>query len=158
MAREYDKIQLPTNTTDINIWRHFLKKIKESEPILEDHCAPVFSIAKTKGKRKKKSKGDTHTKATLILFGLLETINGYVYVTYLGKELINLYNEDDNCIVDTIEKTALMLRIFESWHATNLGRDIHPGKIIIELLDDPEMEGFITDHEIAYFSANKDFK
>lgn len=158
MLRDIDKIQLPTNTTDISVWRLFVQKIKENEPVREENCAAIFSFAKAEGKRKKKSNGDTHTKKTLVDFGLLEVVNGYVYATKLGNELLALYDERGARIADEIEETAVMLKIFKTWHATNLNRNIHPGEVILKLLVDPLMDGYISDHEIAYFAANKEFK
>ena len=147
-ARDRDKISLPTNTTDINTWRSYIIKIKEHEPIKRASCECLL----VNGKSNRGRIGD------LERFGLLEVIDGYVYVTDLGMDLLNLYNDSGECLVDEIEKTALMLKIFESWHVTNGGRDIHPGKIVIRLLSDPLMDGFISDHEFACFVENKDFK
>ena len=147
-SRDNDKILLPTNTTHITTWRVYVEKIKDKQPILRSSCECLL----VNGKSKRSKIGD------LEKFGLLEVIDNYVYVTELGLELLELFDEDGNCITDDIDKTATMLKIFKTWHATNGGRDIHPGDIIIKLLDDPLMDGFITDHEVAHFVTNKKFK
>lgn len=147
-TREHDKIALPTNTTHISTWCIYLKKIKSHEPILRNSCECLL----VNGKKNRSKLGD------LERFGLLKIVDDYVSVTDLGYELIDIFDENDECIVDEISKTAMMLRIFKSWHVTNKGRDIHPGSIIIDLLMDPLLEGYISDHEVAYFVSNKDFK
>lgn len=147
-SRDNDKITLPTNTTHITTWRKYVQKIKDKQPILRQSCECLLAD----GKSTRSRIGD------LEKFGLLEIIDNYVYVTELGLELLSLFDSDGNPIANELEKTATMLKIFRTWHATNGGRDIHPGCIIIKLLDDPLMNGCITDHELAYFVTNKNFK
>lgn len=147
-TRDNDKISLPTNTTHITTWRVYVKKVKDKQPILKSSCECLLA----NGKSTRARIGD------LEKFGLLEVIDNYVYVTELGLELLELFSEDGECITDDIEKTATMLKIFKTWHVTNGGRDIHPGNIIVNLLNDPLMDGNITDHEVAYFVTNKNFK
>ena len=147
-TREHDKIALPTNTTHISTWCIYLKKIRKHEPILRNSCECLL----VSGKKNRSKLGD------LEKFGLLKIVNDYVSVTDLGLQLINVFDDNGVCTVDEITKTAMMLQIFKSWHVTNKGRDIHPGSIIIDLLMDPFMGGYISDHELAYFVSNKDFK
>lgn len=145
--RNHDKIPLPTNTTHISTWCIYLKKIKNNEPIKRKNCECLLV-----NRKPKRSKLGDFEK-----FGLIEIVDDYVTVTELGCELIDIFDENDECVVDEISKTALMLKIFKSWHVTNKGRDIHPGAIIIDLLMDPCMDGYISDHELAHFVSNKDF-
>ena len=145
-SKDNDKIPLPTNTTDIKKWYTYIKKIKEHEPVKKTSCECILA----NGKSNRSRTGDFEK------FGLLEVINGYVYVTELGLELLNMFDGEKS--PDRTEKISLMLKIFKSWHVTNGGRDIHPGNIMLKLLMDPLMDGRLSDHELAIFVGNKNFK
>lgn len=162
MAGNQDKIQLPTNSTDISTLVRYLKGIKEKEPLNNNSAQDVFKAVKESGKRKKASgKRDTHTAGTLSTYGLIRYLPGKnkdFVVSDLGCELIAMYDEDGNPQKSAEEHTAMLLKVFAAWHETKKGRDIHPGLIILKLLSDKEMEYYITEHDIAYFTCNSNFK
>lgn len=162
MAGNQDKIQLPTNSTDISTLVRYLKGIKEKEPLNNNSAQEVFKAVKESGKRKKASgKRDTHTAGTLSTYGLIRYLPGKnkdFVVSDLGCELIDMYDEDGNPQKTEEEHTVMLLKVFAAWHETKKGRDIHPGLIILKLLCDEEMEYYITEHDVAYFTCNPDFK
>lgn len=162
MAGNQDKIQLPTNSTDISTLVRYLKGIKEKEPLNNNSAQEVFKAVKESGKRKKASgKRDTHTAGTLSTYGLIRYLPGKnkdFVVSDLGCELIAMYDEDGNPKKSEEEHTVMLLKVFAAWHETKKGRDIHPGLIILKLLCDEEMEYYITEHDVAYFTCNPDFK
>lgn len=162
MAGIQDKIQLPTNSTDISTLVRYLKGIKEKEPLNNNSAQEVFKAVKELGKRKKASgKRDTHTAGTLSTYGLIRYLPGKnknFVVSDLGCELISMYDEDGNPQKSEEEHTVMLLKVFAAWHETKKGRDIHPGLIILKLLCDEEMEYYITEHDVAYFICNPDFK
>lgn len=162
MAGNQDKIQLPTNSTDISTLVRYLKGIREKEPLNNNTAQEVFKAVKESGKRKKASgKRDTHTTGTLSTYGLIRYLPGKnkdFVVSDLGCELIAMYDDEGNPQKSDEEHTVMLLRVFAAWHETKKGRDIHPGLIILKLLCDEEMGYYITEHDVAYFTCNPDFK
>lgn len=161
MGRNYDKIQLPTNITDIAMLAVLLRVVKNNEPLTSKDSKELFQEAKRDGKRKKASKGDTHTEKTLFDYGLIKYIGkkeeAFV-VTNLGEKLLSVYDDDGKVILSTSEKIQIFLEVFQAWYATNKGRDIHPGRIIVRLMCDAELEFYLTEQEIAHFLYNPGFK
>ena len=161
MARNLDKIQLPTNITDIEMLARLLRVVKNNEPLTSQNSKTLFEDAKMEGKRKKKSKGDTHTEKALYSYGLIKYVgsakNSFV-VTKLGEELLSIYGDDGSLKCDEEKFVSTTLKVFASWYADNKGRDIHPGRIILQLLCDPELSGYLTEHEVAHFVYCPDFK
>lgn len=182
MAGNFDKIQLPTNTTDISTLVRYLKRIIESEPLNNNTAQPIYQAVKATGKKQKSYNAndggdeertpakDTHTTGTLSTYGLIDFIDdkkpANFIVSKLGRELIELYNEEGKPICDDNgnqkyceeEYTVMLLRVFSAWHETGKGRDIHPGRIILQLMCDADMGCYLTEHDVAYFTCNSDFK
>lgn len=162
MAGNQDKIQLPTNSTDISTLVRYLKKIKENEPLNNNTAQVVFQAVKTSGRRRKASgKRDTHTAGTLSTYGLIEYLPGKsknFVVSDLGCELIEMYDDTGSPLVSEEKQTVMLLKVFSAWHETKKDRDIHPGLIILKLLCDKDLGYYITEHDIAFFTSNPDFK
>ena len=184
MARVSDKIQLPTNTTDISTLVRYLKEIKNNEPLNNNTAQPFYQGVKEKGKKSKsytagsetgleispKAK-DTHTTGTLSTYGLIDYIDSKkpanFIVSALGNKLIEMYDDDGNPLCDATsgerlycdeEYTIILLRVFSAWHETGNGRDIHPGRIILQLMCEEKLDYYLTEHDVAYFTCNPDFK
>lgn len=185
MARITDKIQLPTNTTDISTLVRYLKEIKKNEPLNNNTAQPFYQSVKEKGKKSKsytatgsgtgsgstKKAKDTHTTGTLSTYGLIDFIDSKktpnFVVSALGNELIEMYDDDGNPLCDSTsgerlycdeEYTVMLLGIFSAWHETGNGRDIHPGRIILRLMCEEKLGFYLTEHDVAYFTSNPDFK
>ena len=161
MARNLDKIQLPTNITDIAMLSILLRAVKENEPLTPQDSKTIFEEAKKDGKRKKKSKGDTHTEKALYTYGLIKYVGAdkkSFVVTNLGEELLSIYNENGALLCDESTFVKITLKVFSAWHADNKGRNIHPGQIILQLLCDADLNGYLTEHEVAQMVYNPAFK
>lgn len=161
MARNLDKIQLPTNITDIAMLSILLRAVKENEPLTPQDSKTIFEEAKKDGKRKKKSKGDTHTEKALYTYGLIKYVGAdkkAFVVTNLGEELLSIYDEDGALLCDESTFVKTTLKVFSAWLADNKGRNIHPGQIILQLLCDTDLNGYLTEHEVAQIVYNPSFK
>lgn len=168
--RDSNKINLPTNTTDIRMLACYLQAIAKHGVVSSSVEQSIFADVKINESRKNglfKDDGDggqqvsapardTHTKSTLKLFGLIDiAADGDSFsVSKLGHELINFYENRTKFSED--DRVALMLKIFLSWNLVDgrYGRDIHPGLIIVKLLCDPELNYYITNHEVTVFTRN----
>lgn len=182
MAGNMDKIQLPTNSTDISTLVRYLKGIKASEPLNNNTAQGVYQAVKATGRKQKSYTAkvaeadgkmparDTHTTGTLATYGLIRYIDNNkpasFVVSDLGCELIALYdaegkplkNADGVQLHSNGKYVVMLLRVFSAWHETGKGRDIHPGKIMLQLMSDPDLDYYLTEHDVAYFTSNPDFK
>ena len=182
MAGNKDKIQLPTNTTDISTLVRYLKGIKAAEPLNNNTAQIVYQAVKATGRKQtsysakvaeaggKIPARDTHTTGTLATYGLIRYIDSNrpanLVVSDLGCELISLYDDSGKPITNDEgvqlysngKYTVMLLRVFSAWHETGRGRNIHPGKIMLQLMSDPELDYYITEHDVAYFTSNSEFK
>lgn len=169
MARNQDKIQLPTNSTDIVTLVRYLKEIKkEGKPLTNETAQDAFKRVKASGKRGKASdKKDTHTAGTLSKYSLIEYVDekGKEFViSALAEELIAMYEDDGSYvkkdgkqIYSEEEYQTVNLKIFMAWHETTKGRDIHPGMIILRLMTEEELDYYVSEHDVAYFTSNPKF-
>ena len=182
MAGNKDKIQLPTNTTDISTLVRYLKGIKAAEPLNNNTAQIVYQAVKATGRKQTSYSAkvaeaggkipvrDTHTTGTLATYGLIRYIDSNrpanFVVSDLGCELISLYDDSGKPITNDEgvqlysngKYTVMLLRVFSAWHETGRGRNIHPGKIMLQLMSDPELDYYITEHDVAYFTSNSEFK
>ena len=158
-GRIYDKINLPTNTTDITTYASYLTAIKENAPVGKDNILPLFAGVKATGRKKTDdAQKDTHNLQTLEDYGLIvQNANGTISLSHLGTQLEDCMNENTPSFLEE-KRVSLMLQIFMSWHYTDkFGRDIHPGYIIVKLLSDPEV-CYLTNHEVALLVSTSSFK
>lgn len=177
-----DKIQLPTNSTDISTLVRYLKGIKTSEPLNNNTAQKVYQDVKAKGKKQnyytakvaesagKMPARDTHTTSTLATYGLIRYVDNNkpanFVVSDLGCELISLYDDEGSPLKNSNgvqlhsngKYVVMLLRVFSAWHQIGKGRDIHPGKIMLQLMCDPDLDYYLTEHDVAYFTSNPDFK
>lgn len=182
MAGNMDKIQLPTNSTDISTLVRYLKGIKSSEPLNNNTAQRVYQAVKATGRKQKSYTAkvaeadgkmparDTHTTGTLATYGLIRYIDNNkpanFVVSDLGCELISLYDSDGKPLknADGVQLysngkyVVMLLRVFSAWCDTGKGRNIHPGKIMLQLMSDPDLDYYLTEHDVAYFTSNPDFK
>lgn len=87
MAGNKDKIQLPTNTTDISTLVRYLKGIKAAEPLNNNTAQSVYQAVKATGRKQssytakvaeaggKIPARDTHTTGTLATYGLIKYVD-----------------------------------------------------------------------------------
>jgi len=159
MARNNNKINLPTNTTDIRTLAKYLLYINNEGKVLKENEQQVFANVKINESRKNVTNPakDTHTKSTLKLFGLIDVYEDDSFsVSELGIEVINYFNDENSFSEE--DRVALMLKVLCRWEIKdNYGRHIHPGYILIKLLCDPEMNYYITNHELSHFVMCEDF-
>lgn len=160
MARVYNKINLPTNTTDIQMFVKYLRAIDEKGIVAKNDEQALFADVKISGSRKDVSepKRDTHTKQTLSLFGLIDILDdGAFSVSDLGKELIAYYNAPNNHSEE--KRVALMLKVFMRWVVNDdqFNRYMHPGYLIVKLLCDEDLNYYFTNHEFANFVMNEKY-
>lgn len=160
MARINNKINLPTNTTDIKMLANYLSAIDEKKVVAVADEQELFSSVKAQFSRKKKDTHarDTHTKAALSLYGLIDiNDDGSFSVSALGKEVVNCFSTESNYSRE--DKIALMLKVFVRMEIIDNpnNRRIHIGFVILKLLCDSELDFYITNQELAHMVMNPAF-
>jgi hypothetical protein len=159
MARNNNKINLPTNTTDIRTMANYLRDIDTIGSVSKDKEQDVFADVKISKSKKKVTKParDTHTKSTLKLFGLIDVSDDDSFsVSQLGKEVLNYFSSESSFSEE--DRVALMLKVLCRWEIEDsYGRHMHPGYILIKLLCDSEMDYYITNQEFSHFSMSQNF-
>jgi hypothetical protein len=158
MARVYDKINLPTNTTNIRTLAYYLEEISRWGVVHKQDEQTVYAKVKIESSRKTVTnpKTDTHTRQTLLLFGLIDVNeDSSIQVSALGQELLNYYENTTSFTEE--DRISLMLKILFRWEIVDSKRNIHPGFLITKLLCDQDLNYYITNQELAEFVMNSDF-
>lgn len=160
MARINNKINLPTNTTDIKMLANYLSAIEKKKVVTVADEQELFSCVKAQYSRKKKDTHakDTHTKAALSLYGLINiNDDGSFSVSALGKEVVDCFSNESNYSQE--DKLALMLKVFVRMEIVDIpnNRRIHIGFVILKLLCDSDLDFYLTNQEIAHMVMNPVF-
>jgi len=159
MARNNNKINLPTNTTDIKTMAKYLEYINAIGLVNKDQEQEIFAKVKINDGKKNVTfpKKDTHTKSTLKLFGLIDVFDDDSFsVSSLGKEVLDYYSNEVGFSEE--DRVALMLKVLCRWEIEDsYGRHMHPGYILIKLLCDSDMDYYITNQELSHFAMSQNF-
>lgn len=160
MARIYNKINLPTNTTDIQMFSHYLKAIESVGCVKRSEEQDLFASVKKANSRKNTEapSQDTHTRQTLALFGLISISDDDSFaISNLGKEVVSFFNNPDEYSEE--KRIALMLKVFLRWELKDdtYQRYMHPGYIIVRLLCDADLDFYFTNQEFAHFVMKSEF-
>ena len=138
----------------------YLGAIKKRGIVSSTDEQALFSSVKAEFSRKKKDTHarDTHTKAALNLYGLINiNEDGSFSVSPMGQEVIACFEENTNFSQEDF--MALMLKVFVRMEITDeqFDRHIHIGFILLKLLSDPLVNYYITNHELAHLVMNSNF-
>lgn len=156
--RVNDKINYQTSFTDFTTFVEYCRYIKKIGP------TESSQVNKVLGKRRseftpswKNDKSDSHAKISLLQYNLIELdSHGKYVISPLGEKFIALFNNDNEIIVDTDEAFEVFFEMINSWHQEGNGFDIHPGRMILQLMLEPDLHGFFTDQDFACICNNVD--
>jgi len=148
-VRIKDKIQLQTNLSDIEAFALMTRVVYDSQPLSITKGKKLFAAARINGKRKRASKNDdTHTAGALETYGLIEIdASDRMTVTKLGRTIAELYPTWG--ALSEKKKIQLGLEIFFAWHVHKKGWDVHPGRMMFNLLEDEDLGGYLSEHDLA---------
>lgn len=103
------------------------------------------------------NKSDSHAKISLLQYGLIElNEQNYYVVSEIGDRFIALFDDDNNLVADREEFLNVTFDMICIWHQEGNGFDIHPGKMIIRLMLEPELHGYFTDQDLACICNDTD--
>lgn len=156
--RVNDKINYQTSFTDFTTFVEYCRYLKKIGPVASQ------KVNKVCGKRRseftpswKNDKSDSHAKISLLQYGLIElNEQNYYVVSEIGDRFIALFDDDNNLVADREEFLNVTFDMICIWHQEGNGFDIHPGKMIIRLMLEPELHGYFTDQDLACICNDTD--
>lgn len=154
--RVYDKINYQTSFTDFVTFVEYCRCLKSLGPIESE------MVNKILGKRRseftpswKNDNSDSHAKISLLQYSLIELDNhGKYVVSDLGDRFISLFNDDNEIIADQETAFNVFFDMIDSWYQNEGEFDIHPGRMILKLMLEPELHGYFTDQDLAHICNN----
>ena len=152
--RVKNKINYQTSFTDFRIFHLYCKTFRENGAIKSLDVNNVLGTAR-KAFNTWNNEHDSHAKVTLLQYRLIEECAGDVYVlSALGNRFLDLFDAEGNFIVDRSVVNEVLFDMIAAWHQKDDVFDVHPGKLILRLLLQPELHGYITDQDIACIFNN----
>jgi len=156
--RVRDKINYQTSFTDFKIFYLYCKTFEKYGYLKENE------INLTLGQERKKAgswdnDNDSHARITLLQYKLIGIIRGDLYaLTSIGKAFIGLFDSEGKLTDDLDKIYNVCFDMLVAWHQNNDDFDIHPGLLLLKLLLQPELHGYITDHDVACIFNNRSNK
>lgn len=148
--RVKNKINYQTNFTDFPIIVEYCKEIKKYKKVKSDNVNKICGKRRAEIANWQASKSDTHAKITLLQYGLIELIDyDYYSLSKIGQEFIDLFDDNNKIIAERNLFLDVMLKMLCSWYQAGNGFDIHPGRLLLKLLIDEDIHGYISDQDFA---------
>ena len=177
-SQEYDKINLQTSTTNKATIYYLLNEVATAGVVDKTVAKDVlFPAARSKvqsvGGDWDPRKPDEHTTLTLEELGLIEYVDETHYqVSDIGKMFLQSFRlkktvlasgKYDLDIEDAVSADSVKCLLFALFTGVRkcderYGRDIHPYAILIGLLLEGDLDGYITKREWAWFLNNSTWK
>ena len=155
--RQKEKIQFQTSFTDFPTYIWYCKYMDKSGQIKYDQVNKYLGLERNKNSNWKQ-KEDSHARISLEQYNLIIREGNMCMLSELGKELISLFDDDAQLIGSREQYIDLTYRMITSWHQNNGNYNIHPGTVILKLLLEPSLHGFITSQDIAHIFNNSNNK
>lgn len=155
--RQKDKIQFQTSFTDFPVFILYCKCVKRNKGISKNDINRVLGTERnTNGSWKQQY--DSHACISLLQYKLIKLVGDKYILDDLGESLISLFDDDFNLIGTREQYIELTYRMMISWYQNTGSYDIHPGFIILKLMLEPTLHGFITSQDIAHIFNNSNNK
>lgn len=148
--RNTDKIQYQTSFTDFPVFVLYCKCIERNNGIPAKDINRVLGIERSKNGSWNQTY-DSHARISLEQYKLirLDENNNYVLDT-IGKTLVTLFDDKCNLIGTREEYLSLTYDMITSWIQDKNDFNIHPGLIILKLLCEPSLHGYLTSQDVAH--------
>jgi len=148
--RVKNKINYQTNFTDFPIIVEYCRHIKNNGKVKSGDVNKICGEKRAEISNWQASKSDSHAKITLLQYGLIELIDADFYqISELGIDFIKLFDSNNQIIAERNEFLDVMLRMLCIWYQCGNGFDIHPGRLLLRLLIDEDLHGYISDQDFA---------
>lgn len=155
--RQQEKIQYQTSFTDFPVFVTYCKCIKQANGIKKKSINGVLGIARRKINPSWKQDYDSHACISLQQYNLIKLVDDKYVLDDLGEKLVSLFDNGD-IPYSREEYLELTYKMIVSWHQNGNGYNIHPGLILLKLMLEPDLKGFITSQDIAHIFNNKETK
>lgn len=152
--RVKDKIQFQTSFTDFPVFIIYCSCIYENTRVHKNDINRILGEARKNHKDSWNNNYDSHAKITLMQYNLIKEDGEYYILDELGYELLNLFDGDFKLIGSREEYLLLTYKMITLWHQKAKDFDVHPGKILLNLMIEPELHGYITSQDVAHIFNN----
>lgn len=148
--RVKNKINYQTNFTDFPIIVEYCRQMKKYGKVSSGDVNKICGKKRSEISNWQASKSDSHAKITLLQYGLIELVDyDYYSISEIGEEFINLFDTSNQVIADRNTFLNVMLKMLCAWYQFGNGFDIHPGRLLLKLLIDKDIHGYISDQDFA---------
>lgn len=152
--RVYNKINYQTSFTDFRIFHLYCKTFQLRGAIKSNEVNSVLGTAR-KAINTWNNNNDSHAKVTLLQYCLIEESSGGMYVlSELGSRFLNLFNDDGELSANREVVNEVLFDMIAAWHQKDDEFDIHPGRLLLKLLLQPELHFYLTDQDVACIFNN----
>ena len=166
-SRNNDKINCPTNLTSPRIFAVLLDAIEEEGTVSSDDARiNVFPKARAAVSRYNIANRDTHSEAALKQYGLIEYVDEeetIFKVSHLGKRLLEVCTKGGDGKYKVREDAeysynAVMIDCLLTWQDASGKCTIFPGMLLLKLLCDNRLGGYLTEADWAYVCAESSYR
>lgn len=148
--RNTDKIQYQTSFTDFPVFILYCKCIEKNKGIPARDINGVLGTERNKNGSWNQTY-DSHARISLAQYNLikLDEHNNYV-LDSIGQKLVSLFDDEFNLIGTREDYMSLTYDMITSWVQNKDDFNIHPGLIILKLMLEPSLHGYVTSQDIAH--------
>lgn len=155
--RQKEKIQFQTSFTDFPVFILYCKCVKRKNGILKSDINRVLGTERN-ANGSWNQQYDSHACISLLQYKLIKLVGDIYILDELGEFLVSLFDDDFNLIGTREQYIELTYKMMISWHQNIGNYDIHPGFIILKLMLEPNLHGFITSQDVAHIFNNSNNK
>lgn len=170
------KINCPTSMTNPAAIAPLLDVINQYGSLKSTEARnSIFPKARAAISRWNEDKPDTHSEGQLFQYGLIEYVSGSTEkefsLSFLGKRFLEIFEKKDGQINANGEKekdkyvckagmdfayNAVLIDCLLTWKISIGENTLHPGLLLLKLMVDSRLDGYIFENEWAYV-CNSDF-
>ena len=156
--RQREKIQFQTSFTDFPVYVTYCKEIKKLGSVKKSEINRILGLVRNKVNSGWENGYDSHACISLRQYNLIKRIDDSYVLDALGERLVSMFDNDNKLIGSRLDFIKLTFDMIISWHQCNGDYDIHPGLILLKLLLEPSLKGFITSQDVAHIFNNSENK
>lgn len=148
--RNTNKIQYQTSFTDFPVFILYCKCIERNNGISARDINGVLGSERNKNGSWNQTY-DSHARISLAQYNLikLDEQNNYI-LDSIGQKLVSLFDDKFNLIGTREDYMSLTYEMITSWVQDKDDFNIHPGKILLKLMLEPSLHGYITSQDVAH--------
>lgn len=174
VSKNHNKINCPTNVTSPRLFAVMLDAVEQNGVVNSKEAKEtIFPKARARVGNFNENNNDTHSEKALKQYGLIEYVNEEetdFRVSYLGKRLLEICQKDNagEYVVQggkyviredaTYSYNAVLIDCLIAWKDSSGECTISPGMLLLKLLSDSRLDGFISETDWAYACVESNYR